>query len=494
MNWRPWTMVVLLLGLCAEPGFAQIEDDDCNPLTDPGCGLVLPDPDDLPRMNDPSRTISINWADVQCGSARVDRCEDLGGEIEIVEGAGCDSQEQLVTMGVQGKTNSLLRLNQRQKLGLAVNGNLQPISPMLSGPQLQQLAVNGRLVKLDSVARDRRRGGRSTVNLEQTGCNCTCVVWDMTEPRVTNARKGDVGLVPVSDGGGEEVVRVLMSALGQHHRHAVMFVDKKNIRHNTSYDEIDSSDLENNRMLKPSVLRNGKPGFVTETVDEALASERLGWSGLVLKVDDDERERARDAVDIALAAQGYYKISNYSGLAGWNLPYSGPNTNAFDTDNLRGTMCSGLVYHSFSDAGFAFTSTVYPESLREDVARVLYDNVKGEILSSFSWSQVGGSFLLSGTAKHIANQVTNCFAGLGCDDNNSTWKRDVGEGRSVSPDNLLPEEFDVSGHGTAPWGTRTLDPGDHVSNANGATTTPFHIVEPMNVVGTTWNETVLTDW
>jgi hypothetical protein len=478
-----------------------LPDDDCNPLLDPGCGLVLPDPADLPRINDATRPITLNWDDIRCGSERVERCEDLGGDIEIVDGAGCESQQQLVTLGLQNKSSTLVRLNGRQKLGATFRGELVPLSPTLSGPQLQTLAVNGRLVKLDAVARDRARPPRRrvpapaiTVNLDTTGCDCTCVVWDMVDPQVSNARKGDVGLVPVADGGGEEVVRVVMNALGQNHRHAVMFVDKRTLRHNTSYDEIDDDDLQTNKLLNPSVLRNGRPGFTTESVDAALGTERLGWSGLVLKVPADDRPRARDAVDIALAADGYYKISNYSELTGWTLDYASPSSNRFDTDNLRGTMCSGLVYHSFRDAGFSFSSTVYPERLRDDVARVLFDTVKAEIKSSLSWSQAVGSFLITGTAKHIANQVTNCFAGLGCADNGSTWKRGTGQGTSVSPDNLLPEEFDVTGPGEAPWGNRTVEAGDHVVNANGASTTPFTIVEPMNVLGTTWNETVLTNW
>lgn len=494
---------LILAAQCVRPGVgqAQIGPDDPCPLCNPG-GLVMPDPDDLRDIYQSDRpAIELDWAEVRCGSDRVARCEDdLGGTIEIDEGAGCKSQQQLIVDGLGVKTSKLQRSALKGDLvRVTPQRELIAIDPATPGPELVSFAREGQLVSRKAIARDLRRRPRGVAPAAQApaiGCECTCVVWDMVAPQVTNADKGDVGLVPVADGGGEDVVRLLMSSLGQNHRHAVIFLGNHRIRHNTSYDEVTSDDLVDNTHLNPAILRNGTPGITTETVEEALDSERLGYVGLLLKVHDDvlSRTAAELAADSAVGVEGYYKISDYSGLDGMTKSYSGPSTNAYDTSDLRGTMCSGLVYWAFRDVGFVFTDSFYSQSLREDVAKVLYDELHDDIKAGLGFWQAVGSSFLTGTAKHIANQVTNCFAGLGCNDNNSTWKKSITSARTVSPDNLLPRSFDLSGSGDTFWGYTVVSAGDHIDNSHGATTTPFSVVEPLNVLGTTWSESVLTSW
>ncbi|HYC56510.1 MAG TPA: hypothetical protein VEL28_16390 [Candidatus Binatia bacterium] len=469
---------------------------------DPGEDLVQPDPADLREIYNSLRpqVIELDWDEIRCGSERVDRCEDeLGGTIEVVDGAGCFSQIKLVSLGLASKTTRLSRLNKSDDLkkldpASGPNGGLVDVPSDTDKQQLVTLARDGQLVSMRAVRRDEELRPEGVV-FGVRGCRCRCIVWDMVDPQVTNAAKGAVGLVPVSDGGGEDIVRLIMAELGQNHRHAVIFTSPSQIRHNTSYDEVDEDDLETNTKLKPAILRNAQPGILTESVSSALASERLGYSGLLLKTPPDiiSQAGAEAAADVALATEGYYKISDYSGLDGMALPYAGPGTNDYDTDDLKGTMCSGLVHYAYTDIGFVLTDSFYSASLRNDVAEVLFEQLRDDIKAGLGFWQALGNVFTS-TAKKIANQVTNCFAGLGCADNNDTWESGVGSARTVSPDNLLPEEFDVTGTGEAPWGNGFIEPGDHVINPNGATQTPFSVVEPMNVVGTTWDETVYVLW
>src|SRR6185369_17190368 len=63
-------------------------------------------------------------------------------------------------------------------------------------------------------------GGVATFEDEQ----CVCTLYEWVPRQITNADKGDVGIVPIAgNGGGEEIVRAALSAAGQGHRHAVMF-------------------------------------------------------------------------------------------------------------------------------------------------------------------------------------------------------------------------------------------------------------------------------
>jgi hypothetical protein len=176
------------------------------------------------------------------------------------------------------------------------------------------------------------------------------------------------------------------------------------------------------------------------------------------------------------------------------LPYSAPGTNDWETLERKGTMCSGLVDWAFDQAGMTISDAFYSATLRNDVADVLYDTVKADIGSNLGFWQSIGSFLFTGTKKKIANQVVNCFAGLGCDDNTDTWKDGVGSATSVSPDNLLPEDFTLQGTGCAPWGNARICAGDQVVNPDGAPITPFLRIEPMQVLGAHWEEQVLEVW
>lgn len=433
----------------------------------------------------------------KCGGVRrVEACEDLGGQVRVEDGIGCMNTAKLYQDAGFGKAARIARLGQGGKLWEVVAGNrVQPLSRETSPETVVAKAVASKIILATDVQRAVRRHGSVEAVPSPFGCKCTCVVQTLVDAQVLNAEKGDVGIVPLHSPGGEDVVVALFNAIGQRHRHAVIFLDAQTIRHDTLYDEPDANDLLDANEFELGPLNNGTPGILSESVGDAIRNGRLAYEGLLLKPGAEFiRPAFEDAADAALGAQGYYKISDYSGLSGMGLPWSAAGTNAWETQERQGTMCSGFVDWAFDQAGMTITDAFYSAALRRDAADLVYESVKSEIGSNLSFVQTIGSFLFTGTKKKLANQVTNCFAGLGCDDNSDAWKRGIGSATSVSPDNLLPTQFTLQGTGCAPWGTAEICAGDSVSNPNGAAVTPFMRVEPMQVLGTHWEEQSLEDW
>jgi len=467
---------------------------------------VLDAPFDVDRLEPPPRdavergfqATRVSWEDRQldlkCGGHdHVRDCEEMGGYVVVEEGPGCKSTALLYQWAAFGRLAKVTKAASRGRLGEAVREEpgLLPLPRETSAALVKEKALAGRLVDF----RRARREARKLDAVPFFGCRCKCIVDQLVGAQVVNAEKGDVGLVPLDTPGGEDIVKTIFRAIEQNHRHAVIFLDAHTIRHDTSYDEITEDDLLDANELKLGPLDNAEPGIVTESVEEALASGRLAYTGLLLKPGADFiRPAFEDAADAALGAEGYYKISDYSGLVGMTYPYSAPGTASWETLERKGTMCSGLVDWAFGQAGMIVSDGFYSASLRNDVAEVLHQTIEDQIAASLGFWETIGSFLITGSKKKIANQVVNCFAGLGCDDNTDTWKSGVGSAYSVSPDNLLPEEFTLQGTGCAPWGSVEICAGDHVVNPNGAAVTPFLRVEPMQVLGARWEETVLEDW
>ncbi len=431
----------------------------------------------------------------KCGGVdHVEECEDMGGYVVVEDGLGCGSTAVLYSLAGFGKAKKVAKLASSGRLAAVdAEGRLVQLTRETPLSDVLGKALQSKLVVLRNVAQDRRRLGDAVPI--QFGCKCKCIVDELVGAQVINAEKGDVGLVPVNTPGGEDIVVTIFHAIDQRHRHAVIFLDPHTVRHNTAYDEPDEDDLLDNNEFKLGPLNNATPGIVTESVPTAISKGRLAYEGLLLKPAADWiRPAFEAAADEALGIEGYYKISDYSGLDGMTLPYGSAGTANWNNNELRGTMCSGLVHWAFTEAGMVISEAFYSAALRNDVADVLYDTVKDDIGANLGFFQEIGSFFFTGTQKKLANQVVNCFAGLGCDDNTDTWKQGVGSAYSVSPDNLLPQQFTLQGSGCAPWGDREICAGDVVVNPDGAAVTPFLRVEPMQYLGAHWEEQVLEDW
>jgi hypothetical protein len=494
-------LLTLLLLVLLAPAWAThgVDTDDDGIIDLPFDPLTLeaPDRDDVRDAFVWERiTWNQNWLIAsKCGGfERIEACEDRGGYVVVEDGLGCGSTVKLYQYAGFGKSKKVLKMAGAGRLaGVNAAGELVQVPRETETTEVLAKAVQGKLVMISAVARDRRR--LKDVAEVPFGCRCTCVVDKLVGAQVVNAEKGDVGLVPLSAPGGEDIVVTIFNAIEQRHRHAVIFLGPHRIRHNTAYDEPDQDDMLDNNEFKLGPLNNATPGVTTESVASAIANGRLAYEGLLLKPAADWiRPLFEVAADEASGVEGYYKISDYSGLDGMALPYGTAGTANWEDNELRGTMCSGLVHWAFTQAGFVVSETFYPASLRDDVADVLYDTVKDEIGANLGFFEEIGSFLFTGTQKKLANQIVNCFAGLGCDDNSDTWKRGVGSAWSVSPDNLLPQQFTLQGSGCAPWGDREICAGDVVVNPDGASVTPFLRVEPMQYLGSHWEQQVLEDW
>ena len=340
--------------------------------------------------------------------------------------------------------------------------------------------------------------------------DCQCWTSIYMPRKVTNALKGDVGLVPVSDGRGEDTVRAVMGALVQNHRHSVIFLSQSSLVNNTSLDDPNDHIQELNRRLDPAILMNGSPGVISWSLDKAYDVERLSDEGLVLKpLTESLRHYFTDAADEALDDVGhaYYKLSDYMAMSGMGFSYGSDRS-----VDRRGTMCSGLVHDAFKRAGLTISIYTYPLELLNYVAQSTYEAIFDQVPT---WTAIVG------LRSRIANQVVNCFGafgryngGVSCDDTSDTWTGLSGTGSSVAPDNLLHVSQTLESSGsytdTGPSGYRwiravgdsgastdkdrdQLSAGDTLTSSAGCTSagcvsygaysTPFYHVELQNLVG-----------
>jgi hypothetical protein len=327
------------------------------------------------------------------------------------------------------------------------------------------------------------QGGVASFEDEQ----CVCTVYEWVPRQITNADKGDVGIVPIAgNSGGDEIVRAALSAAGQAHRHAVMFYSSGTmVRHNTMYSSqiavvtpfVGPVRLDNND------LRNGTPGAISQSIDDAFDNGRLEDEGLVLMPkSESDRQMFKDAVSRAIDTSAYYKLAEYTDQDHMDLGWSDSRIG-----NLRGTHCSGYVTWAFAQVGFNIPAVFYDEDIRRQVALAVYDSTFDSVQDSMDGKGGLESFAISvfkpDAAENIANQVTNCFAGLGCNNLEPDWDtKGPGTGWATSPDNLLPKSFLYAGSQTYEWNSKVLSAGN-VSIDTGTTSSPFTRVEAQIVGG-----------
>jgi hypothetical protein len=388
-------------------------------------------------------------------------------------------------------------------------------------------------------------GGSSGGNVDPTQCNfddieacadmgglvdqrpqaCWCEIYEWVPRRVINASDGDAGIVPI-DGRGSEIVTAVTEAIGQLHRHAVMFYgDGEYTRHDTMYvEDIEDGSLSDAMedyvpVLTPVVgsvrfdedaLENGLPGAISQTIDDTYDRGRLARTGLILKpalvLDlsagpvrqvEADRPQFEAAVTAARSTNGYYKLSDYTDQDSMGRPWSSSRVG-----DLRGSHCSGYVIDFYRDQGLTVSDVTYPADLRAEVGELLFEQVRDECRSETGmWKDVLAT--VTGhwsVCSNIAHQVANCFADQGCDNLSDDWRDNVSSGSAVSPDNMLPDSFryegalaynwsgtvlereETSGNGYTAYTGQTVDhPGlDGDSPTTSATSTsPFKRVEAL---------------
>jgi len=322
-----------------------------------------------------------------------------------------------------------------------------------------------------------------------------------------NALKGDAILV-----GGCGFVGELLNVLEQRYVHTgIMTRNYTEIAHSTSTEE--RANNEDHLIydlpwayIKPSVLRYGWPGIIRSDVDTAFSSHRLrddygdeyvltdfnaepsGCPGtivppLVVKpppaLAQDVRPLLRTAADIArdLATPvdewdpdgqwgtGNYRFFGYTDAAIADEPY-------YDHPNGEpATVCSTFVWHVLKSADAQLEGPglepeeiarswshggtdglyLYPEADRRNAAESMWRNVHAMVMTKSFFDP-----LFDVIARGIANQLVNCFVSDGCDTEDfflDTWKN-PGDGRTVSPDNLLlwDPPTDQDGDGVVDYG------------------------------------------
>jgi hypothetical protein len=312
------------------------------------------------------------------------------------------------------------------------------------------------------------------VNTTLGYCRCIDTYW--VPRQIVNAEDGDVGLVPniPNSGDGNDLVKLILGSAGQLHRHTVMFWnDGLSTRHNTMYFDPDEDGFAGgpayvrvnyvSRKFNPDDLRNGTPGALSQTVDSTFNRGRLEATGLLLKpfcsifTTDCSglRDRFAAAVDGALTTPAYYRFSDYTDQVGMSSPWSTSRIG-----DLRGTHCSGYVVDSFANEGFTISEFFYDASLRLMIGELLHDKIHDMVMDETWLVTLVAAIVAVGPlafgyqadiANRISNQVTNCFADLGCANTSDEWETASGTGSANSPDNLLPTSFALTGTNTYRW-------------------------------------------
>lgn len=296
-----------------------------------------------------------------------------------------------------------------------------------------------------------------------------CVVHNThwTPARITNGRRGDAVMSTTSaDGGGPAFF--ILRVLGQQFVHTGMLLYDygHQIRHNTMINDPDLLRKHRNWLgvttkLKQVDLENGRPGIITESVDRAFGLQKsavnnvdrkiasFGFSGAVLvkpAYDSMYATHMNRAASKMEFLTGYYRVQSYSDI------------NQLDDSNVqqagKGNMCSGTIWHAHKFAGNPVAPAVtYSPEARLEGSKALFTFAVNAIISQESWFRLMlNAFLRQKVTLvfDISNQIVNCFALQNCGNTSSAWRTNgVGSGVSVSPDNLLPLNYENS-YGNTP--------------------------------------------
>ena len=358
-----------------------------------------------------------------------------------------------------------------------------PPTPAISNTQQ---VLQGRPSQADSVLGQPCQPGdpppRPGVSCQATG------KWTIAPAHIANARKGDAIL---STGCG--LVGGLLRQLSPPQRYShtgIMTRDYYEVTHSTASEERYKDNpvgFQDSGGFDEKVLRYGWPGVVTQSVDQAFnGAWRVDPSGkrywqpdfhadparcdgdvalvypLVVKpppgAPPSARERLRAAADIARTFDGigHYRFYAYSNSSIAYSPAFDAPADAGWAAGTRPTVCSQFVWYSLKLAyiqlegptleetdvalGAQLDSVtndglyLYTEEERRVAAYWLYGQLHNLAYAKAGW--LGD--VLTDAADHFSNQFANCFVNDDCSsDNDSEAWRNPGQGRAVSPDNML---------------------------------------------------------
>jgi hypothetical protein len=253
--------------------------------------------------------------------------------------------------------------------------------------------------------------------------------WSYKPLRIANAQKGDVILLD----NPSEVIRGLIQAAGMRYTHTVMVTsdpatptEEQEITNYTTHNEAtllsnaidgDPLGIPINPHIDPELLGNIPPGHEITSWDRYWKGGNAN-SPLLLRPRN--RGQAQAAADVFRSGSmaGRYKLAEYSSFQ-------------FNHADGNGAQCASGIAHAWNRAnGGGFVPSFRSRELRLEAAT----RTRGLIFEMVR--KLKGDTAAKAAGAQLANQVTNCFAGLGCDDTSETWRFDIQPALSVAPDDL----------------------------------------------------------
>ena len=353
--------------------------------------------------------------------------------------------------------------------------------------------------------------------------------WYWVPSRITNGSPGRAVLTRDSTG----PIGKLLGSLGMYWSHSGMFIDAGyNIRHNTAnpdtFKVVDSSGRGCSggggitcvpHRFNSATLVSAQPGIITQSVAEAYGENRKPEFSFYDQESNGTLTNRNAAVllrrnvtpiggsiyydgaaDKMVDYEAFYSFYSYTDIWQTEPDPSDPSHIHVAPDLNRKNMCSGTVaWALYSGGGFDIWPLGYPASLRNTASPVLYRAIYDEIGKKTS-STVSGAFmgamllnptgvLLPGafavasianaTRERMANQFVNCMAFNDCGNTTNRWRNGVGDGASLSPDNLLP--MGVTNPNGGMWGVSGYDPANQM-------TLWYDSVEGISYTGGYWKQ------
>jgi hypothetical protein len=257
---------------------------------------------------------------------------------------------------------------------------------------------------------------------------------------IANAEAGDIVLSQAPNG----TIGVLLASLGQTFTHSGMLLSDDRVRHNTmNADKIETDHggqiPERLKGTGSGSLRDGSPGIITQFVGDAFDGEFHAENGLLLQGRPEAAGVRQSAADMLSGMDGFYRLFAFTDIA-WPDP--------FLRSDDSGSMCSGSLFWSYGLAsGTPWPTRSYAAEVRDPAAVTLHDAVQRKVLAQddgFNFIQRVGQavfgFLegdsIEKLARNVSNQVVNCMAFDDCDNIRDRWRQGVGDGASLSPDDL----------------------------------------------------------
>jgi hypothetical protein len=243
--------------------------------------------------------------------------------------------------------------------------------------------------------------------------------------------RGDIVLT-TSDG----LIKDLLSSIGQYYTHTGMALSGSRVRHN-SMDEslVDQIATRGLRQIPDRLkatgersLRDGGPGMRTDSLN---GYGFRASTSLVLTGPREHRTGRGAAASAIEAMDGYYRLYAYT-----DMRWDDPEERALNAGN----MCSGSIAWAAARAGKLPKEAryTYTAEVRNGAAKVLFNSMKKRVRAAIPEliRFVMRDARLTTITENIANQVVNCMAFNDCGNVGPRWRKGVGAGSTISPDNL----------------------------------------------------------